>query len=181
MQPGLLRQRNDDVYIYKAVRGAGASFPRHGYRPFVWLSFSIPRMQTKSVRWEQSKRFLNESLLCLSPSNATAPFEDCVFATVAERDPQQLTNGKVGVRFVDPEQMKKFDWDLEYDMVESTCFFGAVSPVLSALKTKKNNGKLIIYLFIIFISQYQLSFSKKSLSVVCFWRGSWMDVRPHIS
>lgn len=137
-----LRHRNDDVYIYNHVKGAGAGYPRYGSRAFVWLQFSIPRMQTKTIRWDISKRFMNDSLLCLSPTTSAERFKTCIFVTVAERDLQQLARGKVGVRFVDQQQMEAFDWEQEYDMVESTCFFGAVSPVLSSLQKIKNYGIL---------------------------------------
>jgi len=132
-----VRHRNEEVYIYQHVRGVGAAFSERGSsRPFIWLHFSIPNVKANKVQWEYSKRFLNESLLCLSPEGSKTPFTNCIFATVAESSPEDLKQGRVGVRFVDTDQQKQFDWDTQYVMIESTCFFGAVAPVLAALQAK---------------------------------------------
>jgi hypothetical protein len=48
---------------------------------------------------------------------------------------KDLEAGIVGVAFNTEEDLNKLDWDASYCVLESTCFFGAVEPVLKSLKS----------------------------------------------
>lgn len=54
------------------------------------------------VLWENSKRLIYGSLLCLSCDN----FETFLFATVSDRDPKQLQKGFIQVKFNDESRLK---------------------------------------------------------------------------
>jgi len=150
-------------------------------------------VKANKVQWEYSKRFLNESLLCLSPEGSKTPFTNCIFATVAESSPEDLKQGRVGVRFVDTDQQKQFDWDTQYVMIESTCFFGAVAPVLAALqaKTEIPFGQILLNGQLdnrppAYIQQGLLNLSclygkPKTAPLLCKCTGSWPAVPEQFS
>lgn len=54
------------------------------------------------VRWENSKRLVYGSLVCLSCDH----FESLLYATVADRDPKKLTKGQVAIMFTDDSRDK---------------------------------------------------------------------------
>lgn len=60
---------------------------------FVFLQF---------VRWQNSKRLLFGSLVCLSSDN----FESFLFATVSDRDPKDLQKGQVQITFTEESRLK---------------------------------------------------------------------------
>lgn len=54
------------------------------------------------VRWQNSKRLLYGSLVCLSSDN----FESFLFATVSDRDPEHLQEGQVQITFTEESRLK---------------------------------------------------------------------------
>lgn len=54
------------------------------------------------VRWQNSKRLLFGSLVCLSCNN----FESFLFATVSDRDPKYLQKGQVQITFTEESRYK---------------------------------------------------------------------------
>ncbi len=54
------------------------------------------------VRWQNSKRLINGSLVCLSCDN----FESFLFATVTDRDPKDLQKGQVQISFTEESRYK---------------------------------------------------------------------------
>ena len=52
-------------------------------------------------RWAYSKRLIYGSLLCLSNDN----FKTMLFATVSNRDPELLKEGRIGVRFLEEQDV----------------------------------------------------------------------------
>ena len=54
------------------------------------------------VRWENSKRLIYGSLVCLSCDN----FENYLFATVSDRDPKNLQHGQVQITFTEESRFK---------------------------------------------------------------------------
>lgn len=49
------------------------------------------------MRWQNSKRLIFGSLVCLSCDN----FESFLFATVSDRDPKELQKGRVEIIFTE--------------------------------------------------------------------------------
>lgn len=54
------------------------------------------------VRWQNSKRLIFGSLVCLSYDN----FESFLFATVSDRDPKYLEKGQVQITFTEESRVK---------------------------------------------------------------------------
>ncbi|XP_072237874.1 NFX1-type zinc finger-containing protein 1 isoform X2 [Leuresthes tenuis] len=86
----------------------------------------------KFVRWQNSKRLLFGSLVCLSYDN----FESFLFATVSDRDPTDLQKGQVTITFTEESRIKlaRIQTDQLFLMVETTAYFEAYRYVLEGLK-----------------------------------------------
>ncbi|XP_027002552.1 NFX1-type zinc finger-containing protein 1 [Tachysurus fulvidraco] len=86
----------------------------------------------KFVRWENSKRLLYGSLVCLSMDQ----FETFLFATVADRDPKDLRNGQVLLSFSrnSRAQLATVQSSHSFLMVETTAYFEAYRYVLEGLQ-----------------------------------------------
>ncbi|XP_065610473.1 NFX1-type zinc finger-containing protein 1 [Cyrtonyx montezumae] len=86
----------------------------------------------KFVRWQNSKRLLYGSLVCMSKDH----FETCLFATVSERDSADLANGIVQLSF--NAQSRALLADVRpsdsFLMVETTAYFEAYRHVLEGLQ-----------------------------------------------
>ena len=119
----------------------------------------------RRIQWENSKRLIFGSLLCLSKDN----FQTFVFATVSERDPLKLKHvslplqatifcdnllafffcqswfpffgqGKVTVQFIASTiDTQDFSRKNVYQMVETTAYFEAYSPILKGLQVTTEN------------------------------------------
>ncbi|PFX30307.1 NFX1-type zinc finger-containing protein 1 [Stylophora pistillata] len=83
------------------------------------------------VRWENSKRLIFGSLLCLSKDD----FKSFVFATVANRELSEVRKGEIEVQFVLSGGEAGIHTGDLCQMVESIAFFEAYRPVLEGLKT----------------------------------------------
>lgn len=143
--------RSKEVYLYHSVKVAGASVPRNSYSTFVKLSFVLPGKLGNRIAWNYSKRLLNGSLLCLIPErDKHLHIDECLIATVEERDPKKLGHGYVGVRF-EADHLERLDWDAKYLMVESSCFFGAFAPVLHTLKTFESQSTLPLWYSVLIV------------------------------
>ena len=93
------------------------------------LQFDVSRFDTK--RWSNSKRLIFGSFLCLSNNN----FETMLFATVSRRDPEELAEGRIEIRFLEDQDV----WGVEnctceYQVVESPAYYEAYRHVLKGLK-----------------------------------------------
>ncbi|KAK3589666.1 hypothetical protein CHS0354_015170 [Potamilus streckersoni] len=88
------------------------------------LEFNVLRL--KHVEWAQSKRLLYGSFLCLSSND----FETMLFATVADRDPQDLRHGILSVSFQTNLKDVMEKSHETFVMVESIAFFEAYKHVL---------------------------------------------------
>ena len=103
----------------------------------------------KKTNWEHNKRFTYGSLLCLSQEQDN--FQSLQFATVAQRDIDDLKKGVVTVKMLhDPTEERHYiDTKSTYIMFESPAYFEAYGPVLSCLKkmiTRTNNLPMQKYL-----------------------------------
>ncbi|XP_026856434.2 NFX1-type zinc finger-containing protein 1 [Electrophorus electricus] len=89
------------------------------------------------VRWENSKRLLYGSLVCLSMDN----FETFLFATVADRDPKKLSEGHVQLCFSRESQAELLEIKTSHSflMVETTAYFEAYRYVLEGLQEQEED------------------------------------------
>ena len=78
------------------------------------IQFSLEGL--RGIRWENSKRLIFGSLVCFSSDN----FKSLLFATIANREPKRLEDGRIDVVFHNPsnEMMNR-----TYTMVESSTYF----------------------------------------------------------
>ncbi|KAE8575514.1 hypothetical protein XENTR_v10003856 [Xenopus tropicalis] len=86
----------------------------------------------KMVRWQNSKRLLYGSLVCLSKDN----FETFLFATVSNRDAAELANGEVQLQFSELSRalLAQTQPNDSFLMVETTAYFEAYRHVLEGLQ-----------------------------------------------
>lgn len=89
------------------------------------------------VRWENSKRLLYGSLVCLSMDN----FETFLFATVSDRDPKELQKGQVQLNFSrnSRAQLATIQASHSFMMVETTAYFEAYRYVLEGLQEQEED------------------------------------------
>ena len=86
---------------YQGVRIVGKEFTLSGVNhkvPFDVSKFGM-------TNWAQSKRLIFGSFLCLSTGN----FETMLFATVANRDPKDLSKGIFHIRFIEEQNIFDFE------------------------------------------------------------------------
>ncbi|KAM8916847.1 NFX1-type zinc finger-containing protein 1 isoform 1-T2 [Spinachia spinachia] len=86
----------------------------------------------KFVNWENSKRLIYGSLVCLSCDN----FQSFLYATVSERDPKTLKKGLVTIAFTKESRWRLagIEIDQSFLMIETTAYFEAYRYVLDGLK-----------------------------------------------
>ena len=121
------RLRNQMMKLYHGVSIVGKEFTLSGVNHKV--QFDVSKFGI--TNWAQSKRLIFGSFLCLSKDN----FETLLFATVANRDPEDLSKGRFHVRFI--EEQNIFDIEKrqqQYQMVESPAYYEAYRHVLKGLK-----------------------------------------------
>ena len=121
------QQRKQLMKYYQGVRIVNKKFTWSGITHQVQIDVS--RVDTN--RWAQSKRLLFGSFLCLSKDN----FETMLFATVSERDPKELTRGRIDIRFIEEQDVLDIEKrQQQYQMVESPAYFEAYRHVLKGLQ-----------------------------------------------
>ena len=100
------------------------------------IRFDNSHRSLRRVKWDKSKRLKFGSLLCLSADD----FYNLLFATVENRDKNDLYCGELEVRFegVELERLSQsIEQKEEFDMVESPAFFEAYRHVLEGLQKIK--------------------------------------------
>lgn len=124
----------DNFYVYFDTRLVVLNCTNTGLAYTV--QFDIKPL--KSVPWQNSKRLLNGSLVCLSCDH----FESFLFATVSDRDLKDLTKGQVQIMFTEESRLKLADIqkDQVFLMIESTAFFEAYRYVLEGLQEQAVNS-----------------------------------------
>ena len=121
------KKRNQLMKQYQGARIVDKKFTKSGI--IYQVQFDVSRFDTK--RWANSKRLLFGSFLCLSNTN----FETMLFATVSKRDPEELAEGRIEIRFVeDQDVMGVENRTCEYQIVESPAYYEAYRHVLKGLK-----------------------------------------------
>ena len=78
------------------------------------IQFSLERL--RGVHWENSNRLIFGSLVCFSSDN----FSSLLFATIANREPKSLEDGRIDVAFYNPSSEML---NQTYTMVESSTYF----------------------------------------------------------
>ncbi|XP_046375690.1 NFX1-type zinc finger-containing protein 1-like [Haliotis rufescens] len=131
--PGKRGQRLKDIRVYQDVHIVRTLCSNNGL--LHRLSFDVSNLQR--VRWENTKRLIYGSLVCLSTDN----FDTLLFATITERDPILLKKGYVDVLFEESEDLDERQFDTNFVMVETTAFFEAYRHVLRGLQ-KIQKGEL---------------------------------------
>ena len=119
------KDRSQNLYIYENVEIMTTVCTMAGIVHCI-------RLEMKNLRripWEHSKRLLYGSFLCLSKDN----FETMLFATVANRKPEDLRTGRLDIRFVEGLEGTHRTRD-KFVMVESPAYFESYRPILKQLK-----------------------------------------------
>ncbi|XP_061894235.1 NFX1-type zinc finger-containing protein 1 isoform X1 [Entelurus aequoreus] len=129
----LKKKRFDDILVYFDVK---IGLP-HCIRTNLAYGIQFDVQPLKSVRWENSKRLLYGSLVCLSSDN----FESFLYATVVDRDPKQVEKGKILIAFTDESRLKLtgIEKDQVFVMVETPAYFEAYRHVLEGLQEQNEN------------------------------------------
>ncbi|XP_054701392.1 NFX1-type zinc finger-containing protein 1 isoform X2 [Grus americana] len=125
---GLRKKRFDDIRIYFDARIITPVCSPTGivYK----VQFDIKPL--RFVRWQNSKRLLYGSLICMSKDH----FETCLFATVSNRDNADLACGIVQLCFNAQSQalLAQVQPSDSFLMVETTAYFEAYQHVLEGLQ-----------------------------------------------
>ncbi|KAI4900627.1 hypothetical protein NFI96_021503, partial [Prochilodus magdalenae] len=128
------KRRFDDIRVY---------FDTHLIVPLCTPTGTAYRVQFDArplefVRWENSKRLLYGSLVCLSMDN----FETFLFATVSDRDPKLLKEGQVQLSFSRDSRAELANVQASHSflMVETTAYFEAYRYVLEGLQEQEEDG-----------------------------------------
>nr|XP_055068724.1 NFX1-type zinc finger-containing protein 1 isoform X2 [Misgurnus anguillicaudatus] len=129
----LKKKRFDDIRVYFDTRLVVPLCTPTGIAYTVQFD---PR-PLQFVRWENSKRLLYGSLVCLSMDN----FESFLFAIVNDRDPKLLKEGKVDLCFSSESRiaLAKVEPSHSFLMVETTAYFEAYRYVLEGLQEQDEN------------------------------------------
>ncbi|KAM6113051.1 LOW QUALITY PROTEIN: NFX1-type zinc finger-containing protein 1-like [Pterocles gutturalis] len=125
---GLRNKKFDDIRIYFDMR---IITPLCSSTGIVYkVQFDIKPL--KFVRWQNSKRLLYGSLICMSKDH----FETCLFATVSNRDNADLAHGIVQLCFNAESQalLAEVQPSDSFLMVETTAYFDAYRHVLEGLQ-----------------------------------------------
>ncbi|KAM6248804.1 NFX1-type zinc finger-containing protein 1 isoform 1-T1 [Porphyrio hochstetteri] len=124
----LRKKRFDDIRIYFDTR---IITPLCSPTGIVYkVQFDIKPL--RFVRWQNSKRLLYGSLICMSKDH----FETCLFATVSNRDNTDLAQGIVQLCFNAQSQalLAEVQPSDSFLMVETTAYFEAYQHVLEGLQ-----------------------------------------------
>ncbi|KAJ7333532.1 NFX1-type zinc finger-containing protein 1 [Desmophyllum pertusum] len=118
-----------DIRVYKDVRLLYPVCTSNGLR----YKIKFDNTKLRHIRWENSKRLIFGSLMCLSKDN----FDSFVFATVANRELLEIQRGTVDIQFIQLSDNVRLEEGDVYQMVESTVYFEAYRHVLEGLKKVK--------------------------------------------
>lgn len=119
-------KRSGDIRVYHQVKVEQPVCLVSG----VGFEIRFDQSQFRNVNWEYTNRLITGSLLCLSNDN----FETVTFATIAQRKPEELKEGRAVIKF--EHSIHDFSVDLHkvYTMVESMAYFEAYRHVLDRLQ-----------------------------------------------
>ncbi|XP_004687522.1 PREDICTED: NFX1-type zinc finger-containing protein 1 [Condylura cristata] len=124
---GLRKRKFDDIRIYFDTRIITPVCSSSG----IVYKVQFDPKPLKYVRWQNSKRLLYGSLVCMSKDN----FETFLFATVSNREQEDLCKGFVQLCF--NELLADVQPSDSFLMVETTAYFEAYRHVLEGLQEIK--------------------------------------------
>ncbi len=136
LREALHKVKREEQFLYKNVSIESCSAVDLSNEDVICrLKFST----TRQVKWQYSKRLTYGSLLCLSDDD----FGTVIFATVSERDIDDLKNNCVEVKLIGKaaEDPKYVSPSKEYKMFESPCYFEAYAPIIRTLCSLRENLK----------------------------------------
>ncbi|XP_017743616.1 PREDICTED: NFX1-type zinc finger-containing protein 1 [Rhinopithecus bieti] len=125
---GLRKRKFDDIRIYFDTRIITPMCSSSG----IVYKVQFDTKPLKFVRWQNSKRLLYGSLVCMSKDN----FETFLFATVSNREQEDLCRGIVQLCFNEQSQqlLAEVQPSDSFLMVETTAYFEAYRHVLEGLQ-----------------------------------------------
>ncbi|KAM4842523.1 NFX1-type zinc finger-containing protein 1 [Thomomys bottae] len=125
---GLRKRKFDDIRIYFDTRIITPMCSSSG----IVYKVQFDTKPLKFVRWQNSKRLLYGSLVCMSKDN----FETFLFATVSNREHEDLCRGIVQLCFNEQSQqlLAEVQPSDSFLMVETTAYFEAYRHVLEGLQ-----------------------------------------------
>ncbi|TRZ20766.1 hypothetical protein HGM15179_006244 [Zosterops borbonicus] len=130
----LRRKKFDDIRIYFDARIIAPRCTSTG----IVYKVQFDTEPLRFVQWQNSKRLLYGSLVCMSQDH----FETYLFATVSNRDAAELVNGFVELHFDAESQplLAEVQPSDSFLMVETTAYFEAYRHVLEGLqKTREED------------------------------------------
>ncbi|XP_064247770.1 NFX1-type zinc finger-containing protein 1 [Passer domesticus] len=124
----LRKKKFDDIRIYFDARIIAPSCTPDG----IAYKVQFDTKPLRFVQWQNSKRLLYGSLVCMSQDH----FETFLFATVSNRNAAELVNGIVELCFDAETQplLGEFEPSDSFLMVETTAYFEAYRHVLEGLQ-----------------------------------------------
>ena len=121
------KECRERIKLYKKVRILGREHTKKG----ITFKVQFDASPFTTTRWESSKRLIYGSFLCLSKDN----FQSMIFATVANRDPQELKKGQFDIQFLEDQDVEGIERQhAEYVMAESRAYYESCRHVLLGLK-----------------------------------------------
>ncbi|XP_028391771.1 NFX1-type zinc finger-containing protein 1-like isoform X2 [Dendronephthya gigantea] len=117
-------ERNQNLRIYRNIEIIDTVCTNSG----IVYSIGFDIRPLRRVNWENSKRLIFGTFLCLSKDN----FKTLVFATVTERKPEQLLNGELQVRFLG--ELPDIHRGDHFQMVESPGYYESYCHNLQGLQ-----------------------------------------------
>nr|XP_022295270.1 NFX1-type zinc finger-containing protein 1-like [Crassostrea virginica] len=128
------KKQQTDIRIYENVEVIRPVCSNQGVRHVI----RFDNAKLTKIRWESSRRLLYGSLLCLSPDG----FQTMLFATVTERQIEDLANGYVEVQFTEEAKTFILSSTQTYIMAETTAYFEAYRHILKGLQEVGNEMPL---------------------------------------
>ena len=121
------KERNQDIKLYHNVRIHGKEFTKSG----IVHKVVFDQTRFRFTNWNHSKRLIFGSFLCLSKDD----FKTMLFATVANRDPTELKNGRFDIQFLGGQDVVGIEKQRErFIIAESPAYFEAYRHVLVGLQ-----------------------------------------------
>ncbi|CAJ1050338.1 NFX1-type zinc finger-containing protein 1 isoform X2 [Xyrichtys novacula] len=133
-ETALRKEQFDDIRVYFDTRLEKPKCTHSG----IAFEVRFDVQPLKFVRWENTKRLIFGSLVCLSCDN----FDTFLFATVSDRDPKYLRKGRVQISFTEESRynLSTFKTGQPFMMVETTAYFEAYRYVLEGLKEQEEDS-----------------------------------------
>lgn len=131
-------RRIDSLNVYANVRVESSFLSDNG----IVYMIKLDEKSTRSINWQNSKRLMYGSLVCLSSDYFA---DECMTGTVCMRDPDMLKReGVLVVKFDFEWANENIDrlprFDCSYTMLENSAYFESYKHVLKALQAFGHDG-----------------------------------------